>query len=107
MPLFDRQGNVTGLVGIGRDITDAREADAERRKLYRAVEQSASSVVITDLQGNIEYVNPGFTRVTGYTADEVLGKNPRILKSDETPPEVYAAVVGDDPGRRGLAWRIA
>jgi PAS domain S-box-containing protein len=61
----------------------------ELRKLHTAVEQSASSVVITDLQGNIEYINAKFTEVTGYTPGEALGKNPRILKSGETPPEVY------------------
>jgi len=59
------------------------------RKLSRAVEQSPSIVIITDTEGNIEYVNPRFTQVTGYTLEEVRGKNPRILKSGRTPPEEY------------------
>ncbi|MBI5308304.1 MAG: PAS domain S-box protein [Planctomycetes bacterium] len=54
-----------------------------------AVEQSPVAVIITDINGNIEYVNPKFTQVTQYTPDEILGKNPRFLKSDTTPPEEY------------------
>jgi two-component system cell cycle sensor histidine kinase/response regulator CckA len=59
------------------------------RKLSRAVEQSPASVVITDTKGDIEYVNPKFTAVTGYSLNEVLGMNPRILKSGELSPDVY------------------
>ena len=69
---------------------DTTRLDEQLRKLYRAVEQSANGVVITDLTGAIEYVNPAFTRLTGYTLDEVAGQNSRILKSGETPPEEYA-----------------
>ena len=60
------------------------------RRLWRALEHSPVSVVITDASGRIEYVNPKFTAVTGYTSEETLGRNPRILKSGETPVEVYA-----------------
>jgi len=59
------------------------------RKISRAVEHSPAAVVITDTQGAIEYVNPKFTHVSGYDAEEVRGQNPRILKSGETPPEEY------------------
>ena len=69
-----------------RDVSDALE---RLRKLSRAVEQSPSSVIITDTDGSIEYVNPKFTQVTGYSSDEVLGMNPRILKSGALSPEVY------------------
>jgi PAS domain S-box-containing protein len=62
---------------------------AERRKLARAVEQSPASIVITDLDGAIEYVNPAFTRVTGYACDEAIGRNPRILKSHKKSSEEY------------------
>lgn len=62
---------------------------AELRKLSLAVEQSASAVMITDAQGNIEYVNPAFTDMTGYAEAEVVGKNPRLLKSGERGPEEY------------------
>ena len=61
-------------------------------KLTVAVEQSPSAIVITDTQANIEYVNPAFTQSTGYTFEEVKGKNPRILKSELTPDETYQAM---------------
>lgn len=67
-----------------------REAvEAEHRKLSMAVEQSPASIVITDPAGNIEYINPHFTAVTGYTLAEVRGQNPRVLKSGLTAPAVY------------------
>ena len=59
------------------------------RKLSRAIEQSPSTVMITDAAGVIEYVNPKFTELTGYTADEVLGHTPRILKSDASQAEMH------------------
>jgi PAS domain S-box-containing protein len=65
------------------------KAAAILRKLSRAVEQSPASIVITDTAGTIEYVNPMFTRLTGYTFEESVGKNPRFLKSGKTPPEEY------------------
>jgi len=68
----------------------AHQRDAERlRKLSAAVEQSPSVVIITDATGAIEYVNPKFTAVSGYTLDEVVGQNPRLLNSGETPAEGY------------------
>ena len=77
------------IQGVIRDISWRKEAEQQLRQLSRAVEQSPSAVVITDTQGNIEYVNPKFTNVTGYSFEEALGKNPRVLKSGETPPEGY------------------
>ena len=78
------------LLVTWRDITARRAADRQLRKLSMVVEQTPASVVITDRQGNIEYVNPAFTRNTGYTAAEVRGQNPRVLKSGLMPPETYA-----------------
>lgn len=66
-----------------------KQAEDELRKLSLAVAQSPNSIVITDLDANIEYVNEGFVNVTGYSREEVIGKNPRILDSGKTPPEVY------------------
>ena len=84
--------NISGakcLLAIIRDVTEAARIEGELRKLSQAIGQSPLSVVITDTRGNIEYVNAGFTRTTGYTLDEVRGKNPRILKSGLMPPEFY------------------
>lgn len=68
----------------------AEEKEKENRKLSIAVNQSASVIVITDIAGNIEYTNPKFTKVTGYTATEVLGENMRILKTNYHSKEFYA-----------------
>ncbi len=76
------------------------------RKLSLAVDQSAESIVITDLAGNIEYVNDAFTRISGYTRAEAVGKTPAILRSGRTPDETYQAVVGKARPRRMLARRI-
>ncbi|NJN66748.1 MAG: PAS domain S-box protein [Chloroflexaceae bacterium] len=88
-PILDAEGSLTGWVGVSRDITERRRMEDRVRKLSRAVEQSSSSVVITDSTGAIEYVNPYFTQVAGYTAEEAHGQNPRILKAGTMPPEVY------------------
>lgn len=89
IPLLDNKGKSIGLVGIGRDITDMKKAEEQIKKLFKSIEQSPSTIVITDVQGNIEYVNPKFTEITGYKAEEVMGQNPRILKSGKNPQEVY------------------
>ena len=71
------------------DITARKRAEDELRKLSLAVAQSPVSIVITDRAGCIEYVNPAFTLVSGYSAAEAIGQNPRVLKSSRTPPETY------------------
>ncbi len=72
------------------DVTEQRAAEASARQLASAVEASASSIVITDKNGSIEYVNPSFERNTGYSSAEALGENPRILKSGKHSDEFYA-----------------
>jgi PAS domain S-box-containing protein len=80
----------TGYINLyGLDITKRIQTETELHKLSLAVEQSQVSIVITDTRGNIEYINPKFTEVTGYTYEEAIGQNPRILKSGEHPPELY------------------
>ena len=78
-----------GPDGIIEDIADKKQTEEKIRTLSAAVEQSPSTVVIADPQGNIQYTNPKFSSLTGYSAQEVMGKNPRILKSGEQGPEVY------------------
>lgn len=79
-------------VGALRTRAAASRGETERRRLATAVEQSAEAVVITDASGAIEYVNPAFERSSGYARDEVVGKNPRILKSGVQGPAFYAAM---------------
>ncbi|BCB27455.1 hypothetical protein SKTS_23410 [Sulfurimicrobium lacus] len=74
------------------DVTARKRADEQLRKLAQAVEQSPESIVITDLDANIEYVNGAFLRITGYGREELIGRNPRILQSDKTPRENYDAL---------------
>jgi PAS domain S-box-containing protein len=80
---------------INRELREAgsrrafRASEARVRQLFHAVQQAPVSFVITDVQGRIEYVNPKFTQLTGYSLDEVRGQNPRILKSGHQGPEVY------------------
>ncbi|MBW7865219.1 MAG: PAS domain S-box protein [Candidatus Hydrogenedentes bacterium] len=75
-------------------VVERLDAENELRKVSAAVEQSTVAVEITDLRGNIEYVNPRFTEMTGYTLEEARGQNPRMLKSGETPPETYRELWG-------------
>lgn len=75
--------------GIEIDITEKKKAEEEFVRLSQAVEQSPASVVITDVAGNITYVNPTFTELTGYSFQEALGQNPRILKSGNQPQSFY------------------
>lgn len=103
VPLRNQQGEVVGMVGIGRDITGQRMASETIQKLSKGIEQNPASIVITDLLGNIEYVNPKFSETTGYSAEEALGQNPRILKSGETPPELYKNLWKTIT--RGEVWR--
>jgi len=72
-----------------RDVTEQKKAQELVQKLSLVVEQSPVSVAITDRSGVIEYVNPAFCTTTGYSRDEVLGRNPSLLKSGKTAPEVY------------------
>lgn len=77
------------IILITRDITIRKQSEEQMLKLSLALEQSPASVVITNVDGDIEYVNPKTCRTTGYTKDELIGKNPRILKSGETSEDEY------------------
>lgn len=89
VPLYDATGQRIGAIESIRDITERKKSEDFQRKLIHGIENSASAVLITDLQGTIEYVNKKFTQLSGYSPDEAIGKNPRILKSDVTPREVF------------------
>ncbi len=86
-----------------RELSERRSAEAWTRKLSLAVEQNPATIVITDLEGNIEYVNERFVQTTGYAKAEVLGRNPRILKSGRTDTATYADLWATI--KSGQVWR--
>jgi PAS domain S-box-containing protein len=85
----DQDDSFVGFLLLANDATESTRVNEQLRKLSRAVEQSHSTIVITDLEGNIEFVNPAFTGRTGYSREEALGQNPRILKSGHHKPAFY------------------
>jgi len=85
----NEDGSIDKVLASLLDITERQVATEELRKLSRAIEYSPVSVVVTDRNGNIEYVNPTFTEVSGYTSEEAIGQNPRILNSGNQFEEVY------------------
>ncbi len=87
-PIF-RDNVPIGWRGLLIDITDRKKTEDELRKLSWAVEQSPNSIMITNIFGDLEYVNPRFTEVTGFKAAEVIGRNPRFLKTGYTSPDNY------------------
>jgi len=81
--------NPIQILVVSRDITKRRQAEEKLKVLSHAVEQKPVMILITDTEGNIEYVNPRFEEVTGYTLDEVIGKKPNIVKSGKMPDKLY------------------
>ena len=90
IPLTNDSGEIIGLVGVGHDITQQKLTEQKIIQLSKGVEQSPASIVITDTDGNIEYVNAKFTETTGYSYQEAISQNPRILQSGYTSKEQYA-----------------
>jgi PAS domain S-box-containing protein len=88
--IYDSDGKPQGIEGSLRDITERKVSDVKIKKLNQAIEQSPASIVITDVNGIIEYVNSRFTLVTGYPPENVIGKKSRVLKSDKLNPEEFA-----------------
>jgi PAS domain S-box-containing protein len=103
VPVIDHKGVFQGYRGIHRDITERKHSDEQLRKLSRAVEQSPASIIITNTNGDIEYVNPRTCELTGYSYEEIIGQNPRILKSGEMPAEGYRRLW--ETIREGGEWR--
>ena len=85
----DEEGKMASVMSLVEDITERKKAENEIRKLSLAVEQNPISIVITDLNGVIEYGNPKVSKISGYTPQELIGKKPDIFKSGETPDDVY------------------
>ncbi len=91
-PVIAESGRYLGRRGVFRDITERKRVESELRKLSLAVEQSPESIVITDVSGRIQYVNAAFVAISGYTREEAVGQNPRILKSGLTPCATFATL---------------
>ncbi|HVO75897.1 MAG TPA: PAS domain S-box protein, partial [Ignavibacteriaceae bacterium] len=87
--IVDNEGKTIGSEGTIRDISELKVNEDKIKKLSRAIEQNPVSVVITDTSGKIEYVNPKFTESSGYSFEELMGKNSRILKSGKDSEEKY------------------
>jgi len=102
--LYDAQREMATLLKMETEDQDRiiREKTRELLKFSYVIEQTPISIVITDIDGNIEYVNPHFSTVTGYSLEEALGKNPRILKSEMTPDKTYKELW--ERITRGEAW---
>lgn len=102
-PLFGAGGEREGLVIIGRDISELKQAEAELRVTASVFDNSQEAIVITDANNVIVDVNPAFTRITGYSRSEVLGRNPRVLSSGRQDKKFYAAMWASL--KRDKAWR--
>jgi len=109
-PVFSDEGSFLGYRGVGSNVTQqieaerkAASAETQLHVLSSAMEQNPSIVFITDHEGVIQYVNAKFTEVTGYSADEALGRNPRLLKSADTPAAVHKEMWGNL--KSGQEWR--
>lgn len=85
-------GKPSYFIGIGIDITEHKQSEMERSLLAAAIEQSSETIVITDAEGSIQYVNPAFERNTGYSRREVMGRNPRFLKSGKQSRGFYKSM---------------
>ncbi len=88
-PWYNADREVGGIIIFTEDITERKEIEKQMVKLNKAIEQSPVAIIITDTDANITYASPAFKRITGYTKEEVLGKNVRVLKSGKNKKELY------------------
>ncbi len=100
--IFDPEGRLVGYSLFAYDVTRSKQTEKEREQLRMAIEQVAETIVITDTSGAIQYVNPAFTQVSGYTRAEALGQNPRILQSGQQD-EIFYRELWNTLGR-GETW---
>jgi diguanylate cyclase (GGDEF)-like protein/PAS domain S-box-containing protein len=106
-PMRDRQGHVLGVLGIARDITDRKAAEENLRITASVFDNSQEAILITDADNAIVNVNSAFTKITGYSREEVLGRNPNLLNSGRQNREFYARMwnsLDRDKTWRGEIW---
>ncbi len=101
-PMYDESGRLDGVVCVAQDITARKLSDEELARLGMAVEQAGEAIIITDAEGAIQYVNPAFERISGYDRSEVMGGNPRILKSGRHDADYYQTMW--NMLRQGKVW---
>lgn len=102
-PIQHEFQNERRYIVLSKDISERKKKEDKLKQLSHAVEQSTSSIVITNLEGNLEYVNQYFLKITGYKYEEVIGNNPRILNSGYTKKEDYTAMW--DTIKSGGTWK--
>ena len=102
-PIRDNRGKIAHFISVMHDVTERKQREESFARLAMAVEQAEESIVMTDLEANIVYVNPAFERNTGYTRAEVMGKNPRFLQSGKQDAQFYRQMW--DVLKRGEVWR--
>ncbi len=88
-PILNEQGQVSAVIGIANDITTTTQIESQMRIISTALEQTTDVIMVTDVVGTIEYVNPSFEAITGYSQTEALGQNPRMLKSGKQDHDFY------------------
>lgn len=104
--LFNQQKEWIGNLGIIRDITERKKKEEEMGRLEKAIEQAHDTIIITDPDGTIQYVNPAFEKITGYSREEVIGENPRILKSGKHDDAFYQKLWDTVTSGRTFTGRI-
>ncbi len=102
VPMFDEHRKLCQYISLARDITQLKRTEQALKRLELATQACADMIMITDPEGVIEYVNPAFSRFTGWSREEALGKTPAILKSGKTPPEIYQAMA--ERLKSGQSW---
>ncbi len=103
VPFMDHAGRPQQYIALYTDITQRKNTEEQLRKLSLAVEQSSEAIIIANAEHVIEYVNEAFTRITGYSREEVTGRKPSMLRSGKTPPATYEAV--RSALSRGASWK--
>lgn len=104
--LTDKDSNIIGLLATGQDVTEKQKMENERARLFTAVEAIPEGVLITDTSGNIVYANKGLEELTGYSQSEILGQNPRILKSGSQNDAFYKDLWDTISGREVWSGRF-
>jgi PAS domain S-box-containing protein len=105
-PIRDRDGRMVGVILVFRDVTEQRRLHREIEKLARIAAATDNAVVLTDAQRRIEWVNEAFTRITGYTLDEVRGNSPSMLQGAETNAETVASIRGRLAAGEGFSGEL-